>query len=53
MGASPLVFENWNAFFVMLHTFMCDITYMPQKISQLGELKDQNMIIATVLTMKL
>ena len=30
---------------------MYDITYMPQKIGQLGKLKDQNIITATVLTM--
>ena len=30
---------------------MYDVTYMPQKIGQLGKLKDQNIITATVLTM--
>ena len=40
-------------FFVMLHIFMCDIMYIPQKNQSAAGIKRSKHDFATVLTMKL
>ena len=49
---SPMLFENQSPFYVMLRTFLCDVTYMPQKNQSAGGIKRSKHDYSTVLTMK-